>query len=60
MRASAVFMRDDPVVGFQQVASIGLPPRRRVNLIRAPAWVSALQSGQILLREELEQERSED
>lgn len=58
LRASAVFIRDDPVVGFQQVASIGLPPRRRVNLIRAPAWVSALQSGQILLREELQQEQS--
>jgi signal transduction histidine kinase len=59
LRASALFMRDDPLVGFQQVASIGLPPRRRVNLIRAPAWVSALEEGQILLREELLRERED-
>lgn len=59
LRAASLFMRDDPVVGFQQVASIGLPPRRRVNLIRAPAWVSALEQGEVLLREELEQERDE-
>ncbi|MBW2281562.1 MAG: GAF domain-containing protein [Deltaproteobacteria bacterium] len=59
LRASAIFLRDDPVVGFQQVASIGLAPRRRVNLIRAPAWVKALEDGQVLLREELEKERAE-
>ncbi len=53
LRSSAIFLRDDPRVGFQQVGSIGLAPRRRVNLIRAPAWVAALEAGDILLREEL-------
>lgn len=54
LRASALFLRDDPLVGFQQVGSIGLPPRRRVNLIREPAWVAALERGQPLLADEIE------
>jgi two-component system sensor histidine kinase HydH len=58
LRASAIFLREDPMVGFQQVGSIGLPPRRRVNLIRTPAWVTALEGGEPLVREELEKERA--
>ncbi len=54
LRASAVFLRDDPQVGFQQVGSVGLAPRRRVNLIRDPQWVEALESSEALLAEELE------
>jgi signal transduction histidine kinase len=54
LRTSAVFLRDDPHVGFQQVGSVGLPPRRRVNLIRNPTWVQALELGDPILREELD------
>ncbi len=54
LRSSAVFLRDDPQVGFQQVGSVGLTPRRRVNLIRDPAWVETLATGEPLLAEELE------
>jgi len=54
LRASAIYLRDDPHVGFQQVGSFGLPPRRRVHLIRAPAWVAALERGTVLAREDLE------
>jgi signal transduction histidine kinase len=54
LRASAVFLRDDPQVGFQQVASFGQLPRRRVNLIRDPLWVEALEAGEPLLAEEIE------
>lgn len=56
LRASAVFLRDDPQVGFQQVGSVGLPPRRRVNLIRNPDWVEALEAGDNLLAEEIEKD----
>ena len=54
LRSSAVFLRDDPQVGFQQVGSVGLTPRRRINLIRDPAWVETLATGEPLLAEELE------
>jgi signal transduction histidine kinase len=54
LRASALYLRDDPQVGFQQVGSFGLPSRRRVHLIRAPAWVEALESSTVLQRDELE------
>jgi signal transduction histidine kinase len=57
LRSSAIFLREDPMVGFQQVGSVGLPPRRRVNLIRTPVWVTALETGEPLVREELEKER---
>ena len=56
LSAAAIFLRDDPQVGFQQVGSIGLAPARRVNLIRAPAWVATLEAGDVLLREELQQQ----
>ena len=54
LRASAVYLRDDPQVGFQQVGSVGLPPRRRVNLIRDPIFVDALEQRPALLEDELE------
>ncbi len=54
LRASAIYLRDDPHVGFQPVGSFGLPARRRVHLIRAPAWASVLESGSVLTREDLE------
>ena len=54
LRGSALYLRDDPQVGFQQVGSFGLPPRRRVHLIRAPAWVEALESDAVIQRDELE------
>lgn len=56
LRASAIFLRDDPQVGFQQVGSVGLPPRRRVNLIRNPTLVEALESGEVLLVDDLEKD----
>ena len=59
LRAAAVFLREDPHVGFQQVGSVGLPPRRRVNLIRSPDWAEVLEAGEPLLREEIEKARSE-
>ena len=52
--ASAVFLREDPHLGFQQAASTGLSPRPRVNLIREPVFVRALEAGEVLLSEELE------
>jgi signal transduction histidine kinase len=57
--ASSVYLRDDPRVGFQQAASIGLPPRPRVNLIRDPAFVAALEADEILLEEDLDPEAIE-
>jgi signal transduction histidine kinase len=57
LRASAIYLCDDPHVGFQQVGSFGLPPRRRVHLMRAPSWVEALEGGGALQREELEKAR---
>jgi two-component system, NtrC family, sensor histidine kinase HydH len=59
IRASSIFLREDPHVGFQQVASFGLPPRRRVNLISTPAWVRALEADRVLLREEIEADRAQ-
>lgn len=56
IRSSAVYLRDDPNVGFKQVGSIGLPPRRRVNLIRHPVFVRALEAGDALLLEEIDRE----
>jgi signal transduction histidine kinase len=56
LRGSSLFLRDDPQVGFQQVGSVGLPPRRRVNLIRNPDWVAALEADESLLAEELEKD----
>jgi signal transduction histidine kinase len=52
--ASAVFLREDPQLGFRSVASIGLPPRPRVNLIRDPAFVAELEPGEPILAEELD------
>jgi signal transduction histidine kinase len=52
--SSAIFLREDPNVGFRLVASIGLPPRPRVNLIRDPAFEAELEAGEALLDEELE------
>ena len=54
LRSSAVYLRDDPNVGFKQVGSIGLPPRRRVNLIRHPVFVRALEENRGLLLEEID------
>jgi two-component system sensor histidine kinase HydH len=51
---SSVFLREDPHLGFQQAASIGLSPRPRVNLIRDPVFVHALESSDVLMYEELE------
>lgn len=60
---SSIFLRENPHLGFQQAASTGLSPRPRVNLIRQPSLVSALEAGEVLLCEELdkalEDERSE-
>jgi signal transduction histidine kinase len=52
--SSSIFLRDDPRMGFQPAASIGLPPRARVNLIRDPLFVQTLQAEQVLLAEDLE------
>jgi signal transduction histidine kinase len=52
--ASSVYLRDDPSMGFQQAASIGMPPRPRVNLIRDPVFVGALEAGDALLEEDLD------
>jgi two-component system, NtrC family, sensor histidine kinase HydH len=57
LRASAIYLCDDPHVGFQQVGSFGMPQRRRVHLMRAPSWVEALEGGTALQREELERAR---
>ncbi len=54
LRASSIFLCDDPKVGFQQVGSFGLPPRTRVSLVRDPVWIEALESGDALLAEEIE------
>jgi two-component system sensor histidine kinase HydH len=53
--ASSVYLREDPHLGFAQAAGIGLSPRPRVNLIREPTFVAALETGQALLYEDLEQ-----
>ncbi len=59
LRASSIFLCDDPNLGFQQAGSIGLPPRTRVSLIRNPVWVDALQESDALLHEELAREIDE-
>lgn len=57
--ASAVFLREDPQVGFRPVASIGLPPRSRVNLIRDSVFTEELEKGDPLLAEELDKALSD-
>ncbi len=57
LRASSLFVREDPYVGFQQVGSFGLSPQGRVNLIRNAAFVRALERGRALLLEDLTKER---
>ncbi len=52
--ASSVYLRNDPRMGFQQAASIGMPPRPRVSLIRDPVFVAALETGEPLLEEDLD------
>jgi signal transduction histidine kinase len=52
--ASSVYLRDDPSMGFQQSASIGMPPRPRVSLIRDPVFVAALEAGEALVEEDLD------
>ena len=58
LRASSIFLCDDPKVGFQQVGSFGLPPRTRVSLMRDPVWIEALESRDALLADELERARN--
>jgi signal transduction histidine kinase len=58
--SSSIFLRDDPQMGFQLAASIGLSPRPRVNLIRDPVFVEALQHGHVLIREELERATTDE
>jgi signal transduction histidine kinase len=52
--SSSIFLRDDPRMGFQAAASIGLSPRARVNLIQDPLFVRTLQTEPVLLAEDLE------
>jgi signal transduction histidine kinase len=52
--ASSVYLRNDPSMGFQQAASIGMPPRPRISLIRDPVFVAALEAGDALLEEDLD------
>lgn len=59
LRSSSIFLRDPPHLGFQQAASIGLPTRTRVNLIRDPVWIAALEEDAVLLYEELEKRLGE-
>ncbi len=59
LRSSSIFLRDLPHLGFQQAASIGLPTRTRVNLIRDPVWIAALEEDVVLLYEELEKRLGE-
>ncbi len=54
VRSSSIFLRDDPRMGFQLAAGVGLPPGPRINLMRDPVFVEALQSGEPLLAEDLE------
>ncbi len=58
LRATSIFLCDDPKVGFQQAGSFGLPPRTRVSLMRDPVWIEALESHDVLLAEELERARN--
>jgi signal transduction histidine kinase len=58
LRASSLFLREDPYVGFQQAASFGLSPGSRVTLIRNAAFVRALERGRPLLLEDLAKERA--
>ncbi len=53
IRASSLFLREDRHLGFQQAGSVGLPPRRRINLVRQPAWIEALENHPALLREDI-------
>ncbi|MFQ5697328.1 MAG: nitrogen regulation protein NR(II) [Myxococcota bacterium] len=51
---SCIYLRDDPRLGFQQAASLGLRPRARISLIRDPVLVAALEAGGVLSAEELD------
>jgi signal transduction histidine kinase len=53
LRSSSIFLRDPPHLGFQQAGSIGLPTRKRVNLIRHPAWIEVLEQEDALIYEEI-------
>jgi signal transduction histidine kinase len=59
LRSSSIFLRDPPHLGFQQAGSIGLPPRKRVNLIRHPAWIEILEQEDALVYDELEKLQSD-
>lgn len=59
LRASAIYLRQGPHLGFSQVGSVGLTPQSRVNLIRHPVWVEALERGTPLVAEELETPRAD-
>jgi signal transduction histidine kinase len=58
--SSSIFLRDDPRMGFQLAAGVGLPRGPTVNLIRDPVFVEALQTGDPLLAEDLERAEAED
>ena len=57
--ASSIFLRDDPRMGFQLAAAVGLPPGPRLNLIRDPELLEALQEGEPLLVEDRERLEAE-
>ncbi|NRA04237.1 MAG: GAF domain-containing protein [Myxococcales bacterium] len=57
--SSAIYLREDPRVGFQQAASLALPPRSRINLIRDPVFTEALECEAVLQRKELGEELDE-
>lgn len=57
--SSAIYLREDPRVGFQQVASLALPPRSRINLIRDPIFTEALEAESVLQRADLGEELEE-
>jgi GAF domain-containing protein len=57
--ASSVYLREDPHLGMQQAASIGLSPRAQIGLVRDPTFLTALEAGDVLLDEDLEKEYAE-
>ncbi|MEE2703574.1 MAG: ATP-binding protein [Myxococcota bacterium] len=57
--SSAIYLREDPRVGFQQAASLSLPPRARISLIRDPVFTKALEAEAVIQREELGEELDE-
>jgi signal transduction histidine kinase len=52
--ASAIYLRGEATQDFQLAASTGVPSRPRANLIRDAAFAQALDTGEVLLAEELE------